>query len=131
MRGFLLDSHIWFWYLAGSERLPKGLRRAIDGAQDRCWLSPVSVWEIGMLAVRGRIHLQGDFRAWVQRALELFPVKDAPVNREVALTSLEVKLPHLDPADHFLAATALVYDLTLLTVDGRLSKVRWLATRSK
>ena len=131
MRGFLLDSHIWFWYLAGSERLPKGLRRTIDGAQDRCWLSPVSVWEIGMLAARGRIHLQRDFRAWILRALELFPVRHAPMNREVALTSLEVELPHRDPADHFLAATALVYDLTLLTVDRRLSKVRWLATKSK
>ena len=130
MTEYLLDSHIWFWYLVGSERLPSGLRCAIDAAPGRCWLSPISVWEIGMLAVRGRIEVRGDFRVWVERALELFPVKNAPVNGEVALASLELELPHRDPADHFLAATALVYDLTLMTVDRRLTQADWLRTKS-
>jgi PIN domain nuclease of toxin-antitoxin system len=40
-------------------------------------------------------------------------------------------LPHRDPADHFLAATTLVYDLTLITVDGRLTQATWLPTRSQ
>ena len=37
---------------------------------------------------------------------------------EVALRSREVALPHDDPADRFLVATALVYDLTLITADA-------------
>ena len=130
MTDYLLDSHIWFWYLVGSERLPNGLRRTIDGASVRCRLSPISVWEIGLLVVRGRIHIQGDYRVWVAEALERFPVRDAPMNREVALTSREIELPHRDPADHFLAATALVYDLTLLTVDRHLRQADWLSTKS-
>jgi len=52
------------------------------------------------------------------------------MNQEVALTSLELALPHRDPTDHFLAATALVYDLTLMTVDGHLCEADWLSTRS-
>jgi PIN domain nuclease of toxin-antitoxin system len=31
-----------------------------------------------------------------------------------------VKLPHHDPADRFLVATALVYDLTFMTVDQKI-----------
>jgi PIN domain nuclease of toxin-antitoxin system len=57
MTAFLLDTHIWFWYLIGSARLPAGLRYALDHARDHCWLSPISVWELGMLAARGRIRL--------------------------------------------------------------------------
>jgi PIN domain nuclease of toxin-antitoxin system len=38
----------------------------------------------------------------------------------VALETRGISLPHQDPADRFLAATAAVYDLTLLTADDRL-----------
>ncbi|ETW94983.1 MAG: twitching motility protein PilT [Candidatus Entotheonella factor] len=130
MSELLLDTHIWFWYLIGSSRLPSGLRDLIDRSVSACWLSPVSVWEIGLLAARGRIGLQTDLRRWVHQAREQFPIKDAPLNLEVALVSQEISLPHRDPADHFLAATTVVYNLTLLTVDQHLTEADWLPTRS-
>lgn len=83
-----------------------------------------------MLAERGRVRLALDLRSWVEQALAHLPVEEAPLNREVALVSREAALPHRDPADHFLAATALVFGLTLLTVDARLTGARWLPTRS-
>lgn len=126
----LLDTHIWFWYLIGSARLPVSLRRMIDEAPSETWLSPISVWELGMLEARGRLRLAGGFRSWADEAQRRFPLEEASINREVAIMSHEVELPHRDPADHFLAATALVYSLTLLTVDERLSSAPWLPTRS-
>jgi PIN domain nuclease of toxin-antitoxin system len=129
--GVLLDTHVWFWYLIGSLRLPDGLRSVIDEETEHCWLSPISVWEAAMLAHRGRIRIDGPFRDWFERAAELLPLRDAPLNHEVAVTSRELDLPHQDPADHFLAATALVYDLEVLTVDGRLAAADWLPTRSE
>ncbi len=83
-----------------------------------------------MLAARGRVELQIDLRRWTEQARERFPIKDAPLNLEVALVSREITLPHRDPADHFLAATALVYNLTLITVDQHLRHADWLPTRS-
>lgn len=41
-----------------------------------------------------------------------------------------LELPHGDPADHFLAATALVYELTLVTLDRHLVSAAWLPTLS-
>lgn len=131
MTAFLLDTHIWFWYLVGSVRLPVGLRDTLDHARDTCWLSPISVWELGMLATRGRIRLGTPLRQWVTRAQAQFPLKEAALKEEVALLSHEMTLPHRDPADHFLAATALVYDLTLMTVDAHLTQATWLPTRSQ
>ena len=127
---FLLDTHIWFWYLTGSERLPKSLVGAIDAASGEVWLSPVSVWELGLLVDRGRIRLAGGPRGWTEEAQRRFPVRDATLNREVAVVSLEINFPHRDPADRFLAASALVYGLTLVTIDDRLTKATWLPTRS-
>jgi PIN domain nuclease of toxin-antitoxin system len=127
---FLLDTHIWFWYLVGSGRLPPDLRRELDRSVQACWLSPISVWELGMLSTRGRVRLHTNLRQWVAQAHGQFPVHEAPLNREVALTSHEMTLTSRDPADHFLAATALVYELTLMTVDERLTQATWLPTRS-
>jgi PIN domain nuclease of toxin-antitoxin system len=127
---FLLDTHVWFWYLLGSSRLPPGLKSAIDDAPGETWLSPVSIWELGMLHERGRIRLTGGIRDWCEEASQAFPIQEASLNREVAIVSREVELPHRDPADHFLAATALVYGLTLMTVDERLREASWLPTRS-
>ncbi len=130
MRGLLLDTHVWFWYLVGSERLPKGLRDSLDREPGRLWLSPISVWELGVFEKKGRLLLQGGVRAWVSDAMKRFPLRLADLNTEVALSSLDLELPHRDPADRFLAATALVFDLTLATVDRRLVEADWLSTQS-
>ena len=127
MRRYLLDTHIWLWYLAGSEDLPAAQREAIDDAAGLCWLSPISVWEANRLIERGRVRSVGG-RDWVRDALERLPLREAPINFEVARTVADLALPHNDPADHFLAATALVYDLTLVTLDGHLLRADWLPT---
>ncbi len=42
--------------------------------------------------------------------------------------SRAIELPHPDPADRFLAATALVYGLTLVTADTRLLRLTAIST---
>jgi len=51
-------------------------------------------------------------------------MKEAPLTREVALQSGAVDLQHADPADRFLAATARVLDLTVVTADRRLLRAK-------
>jgi PIN domain nuclease of toxin-antitoxin system len=127
-QSYLLDTHIWFWYLTKSARLPARLLAILEAASDRLWLSPISVWELTLLRERGRIELDQHIRAWVDAALKLFPLREAPVTREVALACADLELAHRDPADRFLAATALVYELTLVTADERLVAAVWLPT---
>ena len=49
-------------------------------------------------------------------------IKQAAINHEVAMQSRLIKLPHQDPADRFIAASAVVYDLVLVTADKYLIK---------
>ena len=60
-------------------------------------------------------------------ALKQAPVREAPITREVALETRRIQLPHRDPADRFLAATARVFELTLVTSDARLLQTKGLA----
>jgi PIN domain nuclease of toxin-antitoxin system len=49
-------------------------------------------------------------------------VIEAPLTFEVARTLPALSVPHEDPADLFLAATAKAFDLTLITADRNLLK---------
>jgi PIN domain nuclease of toxin-antitoxin system len=131
MTGFLLDTHIWIWYVEGSPRLPPGLRRLLDRSAGDRWLSPISVWETGLPVERGRLRLALPLPEWIASARHALPLREAPVTEEVVLAALQLQLPHRDAADRFLAATALVRRLTLLTLDERMMHVRGLVTRSR
>ena len=116
----LLDTHIWLWSLTRPDRLGRKVQRLLAPGKSEVWLSPISVWELLVLAERGRVRLDAEPRAWVAEALERAPLEEAVLNHEVALRSREVSLPHQDPADRFLVATALTYELTLVTADEAL-----------
>ncbi len=86
------------------------------------WLSPISLWETLLLAERGRIEFEADPLAWIREARNATPVVEAPLTFEVAVASRTLSLPHEDPADRFIAATAKVYQLKLVTADRQLSR---------
>jgi len=120
----LLDTHIWLWSHLDPPRLTGRVLAELDSPGNQLWLSPISIWELGVLCQKGRVQLHEDVDAWVLRAMGKAPMQEAPVTREVALETNRLRLPHRDPADHFLAATARVFDLTLVTADEQLAKVR-------
>lgn len=116
----LLDTHIWIWSAMHTQRIAKSVQAALSRAENGLWLSPVSVWETISLADRGRIDMGGDpadvARQWLNEA----PMADAALTREVAILSRRIELGTTDPADRFLAATAVVHDLILVTSDRAL-----------
>ncbi|MDW7710875.1 MAG: type II toxin-antitoxin system VapC family toxin [Deferrisomatales bacterium] len=124
----LLDTHVFLWSLLEPERLSPVVAAALEAPENERWLSPVSVWETLLLAEKGRVVLKPDGPQWVRRALRKVPFREAPLTSDVALRSRAIELPHQDPADRFLAATAVVYDLNLVTVDPRLLGVPTLKT---
>ncbi|MGL5075350.1 MAG: type II toxin-antitoxin system VapC family toxin, partial [Waterburya sp.] len=103
----LLDTHIWLWYLLGNERLSKSLRAIIQNQDNELWLSPISVWETVILAEKGRIELSSEPITWTKRYLKILEVKEARLTYEIALLSRELDFNHQDPADRFIAATAI------------------------
>jgi len=125
----LLDTHIWLWGLREPNRLgPRTLSNLRDSANE-IWLSPISTWEALLLHSKGKIHLKVDLAEWLAESTE--GTREAPLTHEIALVAQQLPL-HRDPADRFLAATAKVLDLTLVTADERLlglGNIRTLANR--
>jgi len=128
----VLDTHAWVWWLAAPDRLPRKARARLDravGEGDTLRVSSISAWEVAMLVARGRLELTMEVGAWLAAAealpgLEFVPVSNAVALRAVALPDT---LPR-DPADRFIAATALGLGATLVTGDERLRSYRPLPT---
>ncbi|MBM5793203.1 MAG: type II toxin-antitoxin system VapC family toxin [Cyanobacteria bacterium M_surface_7_m2_037] len=116
----LLDTHIWIWWLLGSDRLSARERQALDQlARDgNAYLSAMSLWEAQMLHSKGRLSLDRSFSLWLEQAASPEIVKLLPLDVDVVITV--DRLPpefHGDPADRLIAATARVHDLVLATHD--------------
>jgi PIN domain nuclease of toxin-antitoxin system len=91
------------------------IRAELRNLTNELWLSPVSTWEALLLNAKGRIRLPFNLEKWLARATA--PLREAPFTHEIVLAAQLQPLPHRDPADRFLAATAQVMDLALVTSD--------------
>lgn len=117
----LLDTHIWVWSQLEPERLSEQVASAIESAENELWLSPISLWELVLLVEKDRLGLDHPVEVWIDKAMEEMPTREAPLTHRIALASRTVDLPHRDPADRFLVATAKVMDLTLVTSDAQIA----------
>jgi PIN domain nuclease of toxin-antitoxin system len=120
----LLDTHIWVWSALDRARLSARLTATLENPKNELWLSPISLWEVLTLCHKNTLTLLPSPQAWIANALDAVPMREAPITYQVAQEMARVELPHRDPADRFLVATARVFDLTLVTADAHLLKAR-------
>jgi len=125
----LLDTHAAIWILRNDAALGKKARDVAVAAADdgQLAISAISFWEIALLIAKGRLRSLDDpseTRALMIRA----GIREIPLTGEIAILAVQLDALHGDPADRFIAATAITHDATLMTADETLlnwrSKVR-------
>lgn len=121
---YLLDTHIWLWSLLEPERIEKSTARVLRNKDNEFFISPITVWETLILAEKEKIELHPSPKEWILEALERSMVREAKLSHAIAIKSRLIDLPHKDPGDRFIAATAWEYDMTLITVDERLREAK-------
>jgi PIN domain nuclease of toxin-antitoxin system len=123
MQPYLLDTCAVIW-IADDERLAPAAVEALDGANEAgvpTYISPITAWEIGMLASRERLKLLTTPQRWFARLFEVPNVQLADMSPGllIAASFLPGKPPR-DPVDRIIAATAREYGFTLVTRDRAL-----------
>lgn len=108
----LLDTHIWYRWQYGD--LPKRLLSQIETA-DRIFVSATSCWEIAQLVKRKRLELPISAEQWV--LLASMDVEILPINKEIAMLAERLGNHHKDPADHFIIATSVFYQIPIISLD--------------
>ncbi len=121
----LLDTHVWLWLASGQkDGLKPRAISAIEAAAEQTLLrvSIISIWEIALLAAKGRIVLPLSVSDWITLALQRSEIRLLTLERP-ALVIDSCSLPgdfHADPADRLLVATARSENAILVTRDQKI-----------
>jgi PIN domain nuclease of toxin-antitoxin system len=115
----LLDTHALLWWQEESDQLGAGARAAIETA-GRVLVSPITCWEVAMLAAKERIALDRPVERWVDDLVG-GTVGIAELTPRIAAAAGSLVDLHGDPADRLIYATAAASGLALVTKDRRMA----------
>ena len=110
----LLDTHALLWALEAPQRLPPGVRAAIEDTDNDVFASAASAWEIAIKQSLGRLPVP---RADLLEALSRASLTELPVTLRHAQATRSLPPIHRDPFDRMLVSQSIVHGLTILTPD--------------
>ncbi len=119
----VLDTHAWVWWVSRSDALSRKARRLLDETVETepVYVSSISVWEVSLLARRGRLRLTIPLTDWIAKSEALPFLRFVPVDNRIAVRSVLLPEPlHGDPADRIIVATTLQLSGRLITKDKKL-----------
>lgn len=120
----LLDTHVWIWVMEGEvSELAPSVVQAIEAASEAgaIRIAAITVWEVAMLAAKGRLRLTMEIDEWIDRALTAPGTQLVELTPEIAVDS--TRLPGDaagDPVDRILIATARRTASRLVTRDQKM-----------
>jgi PIN domain nuclease of toxin-antitoxin system len=119
----LLDTHVIVWLTTDDRKIGKQSRVLYEHARENAELaiSAISFWELAMLVGKGRLGAATS-PAQHRAKILLAGAQELPVTGDIAILAAGLDL-HGDPADRFIAATAIAHEATLLTADRAI--LRW------
>lgn len=121
MTGVLLDTYVINDLINDQDRLSQPVRKAIAAASGRIYASAASAMELAFHVRDGRTSFATSVSD-LARGLEDAGVTILPVSWHEFAAAVTVPVPHRDPFDRILVATALSRDLTLLTADENIRR---------
>jgi len=120
MNRLLLDTCAAIWTVEGesmTEAAVTAISEAVDGGVP-VLVSPVTAWERGVLAAKGRIASPMTPKRWFEVLLSQPGLELAEMSIDILVdSSFLTGQPAGDPADRIIIATARNFDLTIVTRD--------------
>ena len=117
----VLDTHVLLWVDRDDPSLGAESRKLIveQWRIGEVAICAISFWEVSVLARRGRIAMPLSVELWRSDLIQA-GLREIPLDGRIAVLSTGFEELHKDPADRFIAATALHHGAVLLTADQKL-----------
>jgi PIN domain nuclease of toxin-antitoxin system len=123
MQPLLWDTFTAIWIYEKARLSPAALEamRAAYREGVPSYISPITAWEVALLASRGRLQLLIRPERWFSNLFEVPGVRLAEMSPDVLIASSYLPgKPPKDPTDRIMAATARELGATLITRDRAL-----------
>ncbi len=116
---FLLDTHVWLWWITEPERLPGRMVAALESPANRPLLSVASSWEIAVKYAIGKLPLPESPETFVPTRLKRDDIETLPIEHRHALHVASLPAHHGDPFDRLLIAQARLENIPVATIDPK------------
>ena len=117
-----LDTHVWLWWLEGSDEIGLQIRTVIGRADATIWVSAATAWEITIKVALGRLDLGEPPHVCLPRELKRSGFRPLPISLDHTLAVGRLPPLHRDPFDRLLVAQAQMNGLTIVTADPKIAK---------
>jgi len=118
---YLLDTHAVIWLVEDSPKMPTAIKGIIMNPESQISISSISLWEIAIKMNIGKINLGLSLDSLIDKLrncdFDFLQIKD-----EYLLGLSKLPLLHKDPFDRLLISTALLEEMTIITIDENIHK---------
>lgn len=121
MQRLLLDTHTFLWWIDDAPELSETARQAISNADNECFISVASCWEMAIKSSLGKLSLSKPVDRFVLEQITEngFLMLNIELRHAAKVESLPFH--HRDPFDRLLIGQAISDKLTLVTADRMFS----------
>jgi PIN domain nuclease of toxin-antitoxin system len=113
----LLDTCTFLWLITDDSALSESARSIFLAPENDVYLSTVSVWEIAVKHILGKLPLPTSPDRFIPTQRERHGITSLPLQEQAVLYLPKLPLLHRDPFDRILVCQAIEHELTLLTPD--------------
>lgn len=113
----LLDTHIFFWFIAGSLNLSSNARSLIEDLANEKFVSAANLWEIAIKHGLGKLDLSDDFDVLFPKQLEINGFEMLPIKIGHLSSLIALPFHQRDPFDRLLIGQTISENMQIVSVD--------------
>ncbi len=113
MAKYLLDTHIFLWWMSDADQLSKEVFDVISDTSNQIYISSATIWEIAIKEALGKLKVDADLNS----AIEANGFIELKISAICANATKKLEPIHRDPFDRMLISQAIEGEMTLITVD--------------
>lgn len=122
---YLLDTHVFLWKIANSERIPAKVLAETENPDNELFISSVSLWEIAIKTRIGKMDLGGVSTDNLIPLAGEMGISTMSLIPTEAITYVRLReLTHIDPFDRMLIWQAIQRKMVLVSGDPEFSKFK-------
>ncbi len=120
MAKYLLDTHIFLWWISDADKLSREVFNIISDTSNKIYISSATIWEISIKEALGKIRVDTN----LDIAIEDNGFIELKISAICANATKKLENIHRDPFDRMLISQAIKKDMTLITVDKYITQYK-------